>query len=141
MKRTFITFLLASAAAGCSYGMTAARFRPATDPHGVMGTVTAAGVAFYGELIALQESGLIIMTSRAGGGEERVLRLLPYSSISSSRFEQLASRFSIREGSAPPGEVREHLQLVSRFPQGISAPVLAELLKANRQTGLAGVQR
>ena len=140
MNRVLIALVLASAPAACSYGMTVEKFRQATDPHGVIATIMTAGGELQGEVIELQDTGLVIYSSRLGQNDERVLRLVPYAAMRASKFEQLASRYSIRDGSAPTGSVRERLRLVSRFPHGMSAAVLAELLKANGQTQLAGIE-
>ena len=140
MNRTLIALALASVLSGCSYGMTAEKFRPATDPHGVTATITTSGGELRGELIELQDAGLILLSSRMGQKDERMLRRVPYSAVRTSTFEQLASRYSIRDGSAPAGDVRERLRLVSRFPHGMSAAVLAELLRANGQAQLAGIE-
>jgi hypothetical protein len=141
MNRILIALALVSGPAACSYGMTAEKFRPATDPHGVMATITTAVGELRGEVIELQDAGLVILSSRIGQTDERTLRLVPYAAVRTSKFEQLDSRYSIRDGSAPAGNVRERLRLVSRFPHGMSAAVLAELLKANGQTELAGIER
>jgi hypothetical protein len=140
MIRVLIALVLVSAAAACSYGMTAEKFRPATDPHGVMARITTSDSELGGEVIELQDEGLIIFSSRIGQKDERMLRLIPYATVRTSKFEQLDSRYSIRDGRAPAGDVRERLRLVSRFPHGMSAAVLAELLKANGQTELAGIE-
>ena len=137
LTRVLLTLALAATAAGCSYGMTAAKFRPATDPHGVMGTITTGSSVLRGELIEVQDAALILLAS--GDGEGGRLRLVPYSVVRSSQFEQLAGRYSIRNGNPPAGEVRERLRLVSRFPHGMSAQVLAELLKTTGQTQLDAI--
>lgn len=139
MNRILIALVLVSSAAACSYGMTAEKFRPATDPHGVMARITTGGGELRGEVIELQDAGMVILSSRMGQTDERTLRLVPYATVRTAKFEQLDSRYSIRDGSAPAGDVRERLRLVSRFPHGMSAAVLAELLKANGQTQLAGI--
>jgi len=140
MNRLWIALVLASAPAACSYGMTADKFRPATDPHGVTARITTNVAELRGEVIELQDAGLVIFSSRIGQTDERTLRLVPYATVRTATFEQLDSRYSIRDGGAPAGEVRERLRLVSRFPHGMSAAVLAELLKANGQTQLAGIE-
>ena len=78
LTRVLLTLALAATAAGCSYGMTAAKFRPATDPHGVMGTITTGSSVLRGELIEVQDAALILLAS--GDGEGGRLRLVPYCS-------------------------------------------------------------
>src|SRR4026208_935538 len=71
LTRVLLTLALAATAAGCSYGMTAAKFRPATDPHGVMGTTTTGSSVLRGELIEVQDAALILLASGDGGGGRR----------------------------------------------------------------------
>ena len=71
---------------------------------------------------------------------ERRLRLVPYTAVLSSRFEQLGRRLRIIDGRTPPDNDREQLRLVSRFPQGLSPEVLSQLLEQLGQKELAGVQ-
>ena len=140
MKPTIVSLFVAAVAAGCSYGMTAERFSPSRDPAGVMVTITAGGVVLQGELIELRQDDLILVTSRVGQSDAGTVRRVPYPAITFSSFAQLGDQFSIRNGQAPAGAVRERLRLVSRFPYGMSPAVLSSMLKAHRQTELAGIQ-
>ena len=147
MKRPIVMLALLTLAS-CSYGMTAEKFQPARDPHGVETHVTTASGELRGELIELQDSGMIILSSwnrsvtrdQRSEKQERVLRLVPYASISLATFEQLKSDSAIRNGVPPTSVVRERLRLVSRFPYGMSEEVLGALLKAHGQVALAGIQ-
>lgn len=142
--RPFILLLTSAVVASCAYGMTDTRFSPARNPSGIQTHVITASSELRGELIELQDSGMVILSfispnGESAGSETRVLRLVPYSSIRHARFNQLKSPVVIQNGRAPTGDVRERLRLVSRFPYGMSPEVLAALLKALGQTALAGV--
>jgi hypothetical protein len=127
----------ASSRRGCPSDDIRRERHDSRDPHGVMGSITTGTSVLRGELIEVQDAALILLAS--GDGEGGRLRLVPYSVVRSSQFEQLAGRYSIRNGNPPAGEVRERLRLVSRFPHGMSAQVLAELLKTTGQTQLDGI--
>ena len=147
MKRVIVVLAFLSLAS-CSYGMTAEKFQPARDPHGVETHVTTASGELRGELIELQDSGMIILSSwnrsvtqdQRSEKQERVLRLVPYGSIWHAKFDQLKADSAIDNGVPPTPVVRERLRLVSRFPYGMSEEVLGALLKAHGQAALAGIQ-
>ena len=145
MKGPIGIVLLAALAGGCTYGMTAQKFRPAHDPHGIEATVTTSNGPFAGELIEIRETGLVLHTeiraSAGTGASQHRLRLVPYGAIRSARFEQLGSGPSISDGRTPSDKTRERLRLLSRFPQGLSPELLSQLLKEYGQTELAGIER
>jgi hypothetical protein len=147
MKGPIAIVLLTGIAGGCAYGMTSEKFRPAQDPHGIETRITTSAAEFAGELIEIRAAGLVLLSEhvmslpRSGTTTaERRLRLIPYGAIQASRFEQLDPRLYIIDGRTPPDKERDRLRLVSRFPQGLSAEVLSQLLKAYGQTELAGIQ-
>jgi hypothetical protein len=147
MSRLSMLLVFASATS-CAYGMTDEKFIPARTPHGIETIIRTPSIELRGELIELQDSGIVILSlgiKSASQGkqmekQERVLRLVPYASIRHSAFSQLSRPYAISGGRAPTGKVRERLRLVSRFPYGISPEVLTQLLHANGQTTLAGLE-
>jgi len=148
VKALLVILLLAGLAGGCSFGMTAKKFRVTESPHGIETSITIADLEFAGELIEVRDTGLVLLSERriapiAGGtieAKERRLRLIPFAAVRRSRFEQMDRRLYLVDGRAPTNEDREELRLVSRFPQGLSAEVLSRLLKEHGQTELAGMQ-
>lgn len=114
---------------GCRYGTTVESFPPARTPKGVMGTIITNRGRFQAELIEMRGDGVLI---RAG----LKFRLLPYSTIVSSRFEGVSRSDNVGNRRAPSPAVREHLGLVSRFPQGLTPELLRQLLEANSQAEL-----
>ena len=79
----------------------------------------------------------------ANGGTrapELVLRLIPFTTVLTSRFEQMRSSIAVSDGRPPDQRVRDRLRLVSRFPHGLSEAVLSQLLAKYGQTVLAGIQ-
>jgi hypothetical protein len=117
---------------GCRYGTSVTHFPPAQGPHGVMVQVTTDQRPFSGELIEVRDTGLVLLA-------DQKLRLLPYTAIVSSRIDQTSSRYAPRNRLAPNPDALEHLSLLSRFPQGLTADLLHSLLGIYEQTELAGV--
>ena len=130
MKRWLLLLIFLSFATSCHYGMAAKHFPPAQGPKGALAQVTAEQRQFSGELIEVRDTGIVIDAAQQ-------LRLLPYSAIASSHFEN--TNLEIKNRRTPEPDVRDHLRLVSRFPQGLSTDLLKQLLNANGQTDLAGV--
>ncbi len=147
MRRASI-LLLVAATTSCMFGMTDEKFIPAHKPHGIETVITMGSITLGGELIELQDSGMVILSSWMKSvlhgqrieKQEHVLRLVSYASITHAAFRQLDSSYAVSNGQPPTGKVRERLRLVSRFPYGMSTEVLAGLLRACGQTALAGVE-
>ena len=140
-----ITWLAATV--GCAFGPTARTFRPAESPAGVEAHLTTSAAEFSGELIEVRGDAIVLLShayATANGGTrapELVLRLIPFTTVRTSRFEQMGSSITVSDGRPPDQRVRDRLRLVSRFPHGLSEPVLSQLLAKYGQTALAGVQR
>ena len=156
MLRVVIVLSLACSASSCMYGMTAETYPPAEGPRGVMVRVTVGQRQFSGELLEVRNSGLVILgalsatplaASPASGGasldvhEQLTLQFVPYGEILSSEVDRTSSRFAIKDRRTPNRDVRDHLRLLSRFPQGLSADLLQLLLREHGQTDLVDVIR
>jgi len=111
--------------------MTAREYRPARDPNGVIVRVHTATGQLLGELIEVRDSGIVLLANQK-------LHLLPYTVILSSEVHQTPSRYFISKRTAPNPDVQAHLRLLSRFPQGLSAELMRQLLDAHGQSELAG---
>jgi hypothetical protein len=110
----------------CAYGPTIASFEPATGPRGVTTTLIAAsGEVREGELLEVRETGLLL----AG---EKAIYFIPYEALQSATFKGMRLKAGGRR--APSEEQRGTLRLVSRFPQGLSPPLLQQLLEAHGQS-------
>ena len=124
-----VALVLAVTTAGCSYGMTAARFRPAESPQGVMLRLTTDTRQYDGELIEVRPDGILVLADGR-------LWIAPYGTIVASRIEQVSSDYALGGGSAPRPEVQEQLRLLSRFPAGLTPGLLKQLLALHGQTEL-----
>ena len=112
----------------CRYGTTVESFPPARSPKGVTGDVVTRRSTYSVELIEVRETGIVILTAKT-------FRFVPYSAIASSKFDGISDSISGRK--SPSAKTREHLSLVSRFPQRLAPELLQRLLSANGQTELA----
>jgi len=117
-------------AGGCSYGMTVKKFPPARNPAGLTLHVKTVERDFLGELIEVREAGIVVLA-------EQKVRLLRYNIIALATPREGGTRALLRNQRAPDAVSREDLRLLSRFPQGLSPEVLANLLAANNQPDLA----
>jgi hypothetical protein len=118
----------------CSLGQSADDFAPAQGPRGVSTVlkVTNEGrtLELKGELLAVPDSGLFVLTDNAVPGQPgaHTVVFAPWSWIQTGNFEQMAVK--VKKGRPPSTSQKEILSRVSRFPQGISAELLVELLTA-----------
>jgi hypothetical protein len=116
---------LGLAAAGCVIGPTLAKFEPAHVPTGLaVRLVTNAGTV-VGELLEVREDALLVDAAD-------VITLVPYNAIKSANTSAQA-RIRFGGGRAPDASERNRLRLLSRFPQGLSPPLLQRLLENRRQ--------
>ena len=104
---TFAVVCCATLTSGCAYGLTAEKLTPAHEPAGVTVRISTPGRQLSGELIDLRDDGLLVIS-------DKVVRLVPYGSIASARFDQTKDK--IEDHKAPWGSRRERLRLLSRYP-------------------------
>jgi hypothetical protein len=140
-----MAFLVATVAGGCSYGMKVATFVPASGPRGILCRVSLDSTRMEAELIEVRDTGLVVLTNPNAAPSSSVdavnvprLRLLPYGSIRSARFEQ--TNLAVGGGSVPAPKTLRRLRLLSRFPQGIGPDLLESLLRAYGQTQVDGTR-
>lgn len=121
--RILLTCLLASA---CSLGPRARTYPLAQTPAGVTATVAHGNSTFSAEVLAVSDSGLLLVWN------DRVV-LARYSAGTTIKLSD--PDYTIR-GQAPTGQVRERIRLVTRYPAGVSPALLANLLAAYHQDSL-----
>ncbi|HET7711791.1 MAG TPA: hypothetical protein VFL80_07665 [Thermoanaerobaculia bacterium] len=132
IRRTFV-LLLALALTGCALGPKVDSFAPARSAAGIEASLALdGGASAKGELLAVEETALVLLN-------QKVVTRVPYSSIRSGTFPQ--SGVAITNGRFQNAESREKLRLLSRFPQGLTPPLLASLLAAYGQEAIAVLPR
>jgi hypothetical protein len=144
MTQALVLLIVASCAAGCSYAITADKLALTSSARGVNAHIKTGDAEFRGELIEVRPEGLLILASSAapaGQTPKPLLRVVPFTAIMSSTFEELGGAYSVGDGRVPQPAMRDRLRLVSRFPHGLAPELLRKLLESNGQTELAGVQR
>lgn len=151
MKFPFTYLLLSLAIAGCHVGPRIENFEQARRPEGITVRIETRGdiaERVEGELLEVREGGLLLITREAqeGGGVKGQLVLVPYTAMAIVRAEKLRlnvleEKYNGSDDDSSPDispkrrkQDREKLRLLSRFPQGLSRPLLDELLAAEGQT-------
>ena len=115
------------ATTGCILGRSLATFQPARSPHGITLTIIGwTGIRFQGELLALSDSGLLMLV------DERVAFVYA-DAIEQVRTAPGATGFFVGDGDLRNSKSAQRLIPLSRYPAGISAPVLRQLLNACSQ--------
>ncbi len=122
---TLLILMAACLTSACYVGMSAGKYRPAQQPAGVSITMTTPQGKAAGELLAIRETGVIVLI-------DQKVHLVPYTAILSSEIAQ-TSGYAIANR-APGADVQAHLRLLSRFPQGLTPELLGQLLQAYGQT-------
>lgn len=109
----------------CQVGTRLGEFEPAQGPQGVQAELQLEQETVKGELLAVQRHSLLILS------EGRVMNV-GFRAIERARFAQMGVR--LYKGQEPSEDQRRALQLVSRFPQGVSPQLLDQLLLAYNQS-------
>ena len=155
MKFPLTCLLVSLAIAGCHVGPQIENFEQARRPEGITTMVELRdGIAerehVEGELLEVREDGLLLNTRKVGadGAVKRRIVFVPFTAMEDVGLEEL--KLSVLHESDPWNEEdigtgvderlrsrerdRETLRLLSRFPQGLSRPLLEELLAAQDQS-------
>src|SRR5689334_9066599 len=104
-------------------GPSAGSFTPAVSGHGVETRLSLGKRRIDGELLQVRDTAYVLMAA------DGVL-IVPFAAVDEAHFEDLGSI----GGGAPPAEWRDRLEIASRFPQGLSAETLDQLLACTRQS-------
>lgn len=125
IRRAFLA--TASLLAACSWGPRLEDAPFATSANGAIATIAMQpGPRVRGELLAFQPDGVLILREDA-----RRIALARYSAIGWLKIPT-ARRANVTSAQSVPSSVR----LASRYPQGISPAVLAELLAVQQQAAV-----
>lgn len=131
--QSLLTMLLVPVVGACTHGV-----RPNAVPFST--TAGGANVTYwvkgdpakrYGELFAVNDSAVYVRTER--------LSRIPWARLNGLDVDRLGSRFDVYSGRLPDAEKRKRLALVSRFPQGLSGLLLAQVLTALKQDAVEDV--
>lgn len=149
MKLRSTYLLLCLSIAGCQFGPRIDSLEQARQPEGIATTIKFHnGIdvpgRLKGELLEVREHGLLVIARETGkgGSVEKRLVFVPYTAMEDADFDQLNLRVvgqhdvSTGEYWPPSLRDREKLRLLSRFPQGLSTPLLEQLLEAKDQTAV-----
>jgi len=95
---------------GCNIGGRVDRFAPAKRPEGVAVTLALLGGGrAQGELLAVQDTALVVLA-------RDTVTLVPYRALEAGEFSQVGEL----RATPPAPDFARRLQLVSRFPQGLT---------------------
>lgn len=114
------TMLLLALSACVNVGTQVENFSVASQPNGAMATIQTSSGVVNGELLAVQDDGVIVLNNS-------LMELVPYHTIQSLQLKQLGNDYTIGDH-APDSPQRSRLGAVSRYPQGINAELRQRLL-------------
>jgi hypothetical protein len=120
------------AVAGCHLGRSGADLPVASNPGGVRVSLRTASGAYAGELLAVQDDGVIISNDR--------VMFAPFSAIIALKVESMDRRYQLGRGDVPTGERLAQFRAISRFPQGLTPNIRSVLLAQGSQTEIAVIK-
>lgn len=110
--------------AACRVGSRPETFRPAQGPRGADVRFNAAMLA---ELLTVSDTAFLVRNTRGQ------ILLVPFRSIREADFIQLGGLYDFVSSRGPGASRLERIRLVARFPQGLTAEQLGQLLAAAGQ--------
>jgi len=119
----------AFALAGCHMGSSGANLPVANQPGGAHVSLRTTGGAYSGELLAVQDDGVIISGDR--------IMFAPFSSMVELSLDKMGRQYRLGTAEVPRGEKLARFRAVSRFPQGLTPNIRAVLLARTSQTEIA----
>ncbi|HYU27916.1 MAG TPA: hypothetical protein VEK83_02705 [Gemmatimonadales bacterium] len=131
MSRSILVSAALVLAAGCYHGPGLGNFEPAHSPEGIAADLHLRKTRVRGELLAVQDSALIVLADPGG------IVMVPVDSIRLGSFGDLGPLLG---ESGDVARSRERLRLLSRFPAGLTAELRTRLLAAYGQREIQVVQ-
>jgi len=119
----------AFALAGCHLGTSGADLPVAQQPGGAHVSLRTSRGAYSGELLAVQEDGVIISSDR--------IMFAPFSAIVGLTVEKMGAHYQLGTADVPRGERLAQFRAVSRFPQGLTPNIRSVLLAQKSQGEIA----
>lgn len=126
--------MLALAAIAACSSPQLRNYAPAQRPAGLLVQLRRDTLTRAVELLAVSDTGLLVL-------DQTHLTFAPYVGIDDLSAKDLPALQQWPERTAPPTEVRDRLRRLSRFPQGVSGDLLAQLLRAYGQDSLVVLGR
>ena len=147
--------LLVLAISACQLGPRIDKFEHAREPEGITTTIELSrgfseGGRLEGELLEVQEHGLLLNVRelQESGVVKRRLVFVPFIAMEDIDLHQLGIKVLADYDGDTEEDVtsrrvyqRERLRLLSRFPQGLSTPLLEQLLAAEGQSAVDVISR
>lgn len=147
-RNLMLFVLFAPAASGCSTGIGVADFKPAQEPAGVHMEISLNGDVIEGdkvegELLAVRADGVLLNVPGYLDVAPHVRRvvLIPYWMMDTAKLEQMGRARVESESEQMTQVYLNRLRLVSRFPQGLSDELLADLMSRQGQAALEVPQK
>ncbi len=116
--RVFLVAIGIAILAGCHRGAAGKDLAIAHRPGGASVVVQTQSGVFAGQLVAVQDTGLVL--------SQRSLFFVSFHAMSSLRAEELGSDYQISGWINDPKKL-ERLRLVSQFPQGMTPDIQKKL--------------
>jgi hypothetical protein len=95
-------------------------------------TLRTATGTYGGELLAVQDDGVIISSDR--------IMFAPFAAIIAIEVEGMGRQFRLQRSAVPIGDQLAQFRAVSRFPQGLTPNIRAVLLAQRSQAEIAVIQ-
>ena len=116
----------------CVFGGTGAALLVANRPGGATAVLETSSGKMTGELIAVQDDGVVI------GG--RTIVFAPFSALKAFRIDDMSGDYALHRLEIPNADKLARLRSVSHFPQGMTPAFRKQLLEHAAQADIVVLQ-
>ena len=120
------------AIASCSFGRRGEDLLIANQPGGAMALLEVSSGNYNGELIAVQDDGLVF--------RGRQIAFVPFAAVRTFSVDGMGKDYVLAPGEHPAGEKLAKLRAVSHFPQGLTPGIQKQLLSQAGQTDVVFIR-
>jgi len=117
---------------GCQFGKRGSDLAIAHQPGGARATLEMVSGRYSGELIAVQNDGIVISAGK--------LMFAPFTALRKLAIDQLGPGYAMNAGDQRDAQKLARLRTVSHFPHGLTPEVQKRLLDRMGQTEILVVQ-
>jgi hypothetical protein len=132
-RKTMLMLFVISLAGACTWGTRVKSLALANTPGGANAFYELKGeeLRALAEVYAADTAAVFLRDGR--------LRRIPWTRLAYLDFEALGQPYDVVRGVRPDSARLARIRLVSRFPQGLSGPLLAQVLVALKQDAVEEV--
>ena len=120
------------AISACAFGGNGSELPVARRPGGATAMLEASSGPFTGELISVQDDGVVL--------RGKTIMFVPFIALKQFRIDAMGSDYALRPLETPNADKLARLRAVSHFPQGLTPDIRKRLLEQAGQPDISVIR-